>query len=307
MNPSKFLRSALTLITFLLIAGCTLRQNGIAPNFTPVPVSTATFAPAATPVPTDIPAPASAPTSAAVTPTAAPSEATLQPATAAAQAYASALQAGDFTAAAGMLSNFSLTAAQITGSSAAASLATQKAAGAAWSGFEIQPAQPFDPHTALVKVRFQAAVKDAKTGQVTQQTRDEVWPLRLEDGAWRYNWQNLIDTRTLDVKEAVTAGMTVKPLRMERYTDRIVLTLLVQNGTNDAIVWGSPSEVISTFHFGEKSVAGDKNRLIFDRLRSYPDTEITVSGLFSTYPDSVELRKFTNYNVAPWFNFPLTS
>ncbi|HEX9012398.1 MAG TPA: hypothetical protein VF813_02735, partial [Anaerolineaceae bacterium] len=100
MNPSKFLRSALTLITIILIAGCTLRQTGIAPNFTPVPVSTATFAPAATPVPTDIPAPASAPTSAAVTPTAAPSEDTLQPATAAAQAYAAALQAGDFTAAA---------------------------------------------------------------------------------------------------------------------------------------------------------------------------------------------------------------
>jgi hypothetical protein len=136
---------------------------------------------------------------------------------------------------------------------------------------------------------------------------DEYWPIRSEMDGWHYNWGNLIDFKTLDVAERLVSGNTVKPLMLSRYSDRIVLTLLVQNSNSEAVVWGlTPSETVSTFYFGDQVVEGEKERFIFDTLRSYPDTHVTVKGLFNNFPDKVELRKFKNSGTVPWFTFLLT-
>ena len=297
--PSKIF---LSLAAAMLLSGCVFSTRpGTA---TPVPEASSTPLPVATAAPlqpTAVPSPL--PTAAAA---ATPTETSGGQAAAkkAAQDFASALEAGDYAAASKMVSTFSLTNSQMTSGDVQADLSA-RAAGGKWSGFEVKGTRVFDPQTILVEVAFQAPIQDVRTGKMSESAADELWPMRLENDAWRYNYLNLIDTRTLDVKEATYGGMTVKPLRMARYSDRLELSLLVQNATNEAIVWGWPSETVATFHFGSQTVEGEKNRLIFDSLRSYPDAVITVKGLYPAYPDSVELRKFKTAQQ-PWFNFQLT-
>ena len=132
---------------------------------------------------------------------------------------------------------------------------------------------------------------------------DEWWPIRLESGQWRYNRNNLIDYQTLDVPVQTTAGLTVKPRQIARYTDHLRLTLLVQNQTNEAIVFGQPNEVMATFLFGDKPVETRNTRLIFEPHRSYPDTAIDLQGMYETFPDGIILRKWKGLQVKPWFEF----
>jgi hypothetical protein len=304
------MKKSLASIVFCLIlaaslAGCaqgTPAQQSAAPA-TSAPTAAPTKAPTTPPQPTAVPTVAPEPTSAET----AAANTALGEAKQIAQNYAAALQSGDFAAASKLLSSFSLTSAQMTAGDAADALAAQKTKGAAWSNFQVGDAKEFAPKTVLVHVTYDLAGKDAKTGAATKTAVDEYWPVRSEMDGWHYNWGNSIDFKTLDVAERLVSGNTVKPLMLSRYSDRIVLTLLVQNSNNEAVVWGlTPSETVSTFYFGDQVIEGEKERYIFDTLRSYPDTHITVKGLFTSFPEKVELRKFKNTGTAPWFTFLLT-
>jgi hypothetical protein len=296
IQPMKTLFQTLILLSFLfLLAAC---QGSPTPK--PVPTS---LPPANTPAPAALstqPAVTEAPTP---TQTALPSAApTLDPAEQAIQEYAAALQAGDFRAAAALLSNFSLMVDEMTRSAASDELQLRMAR-EKWSGFQVKETRPFNEKTILVHVTYQVETKDPKTGQSSQAAVDELWPVRLEYGKWLYNRGNVIDYHTLDVLEHTTAGLTVKPRRLTRYSDRMRLTLLVQNQTNDPIVLGQTNEVMAAFLFGDQKVEAEKTQLIFDTLRSYPDTAIEVKGLFANYPDGVVIRQWKNIQVAPWFTF----
>jgi hypothetical protein len=241
---------------------------------------------------------APAPTETAL-PTAAP---TIDPAVQTVQKYAAALQAGDFHAAAALLSNFSLMVDRMTSSEASDELQLRMAR-ERWSDFQVKETRPFNEKTTLVHVTYQVQTKDAKTGQSIQTQVDEMWPVRLEYGKYLYNRGNLIDYHTLDVLEHTTAGLTVKPRRLTRYSDRIRLTFLVQNQTNDPIVLGQTNEVLAAFLFGDQKIEAEKTQLIFDTLRSYPDTVLEVKGLFDHYPDGIVIRQWKNIQVSPWFTF----
>lgn len=244
--------------------------------------------------------PAKAQPTATAVPTAVPT-ATTDNAVKTVQAYFDALQKQDFTAASKQISSFSLLIAQMTNGDAADAL---KAQAAQWSGLQVKDAQTFDDNTVLVHVLYQLTTKDAKTGKDTVTPMDELWPVRLEVGKWLYNWNNIIDFHTLDVQQQSTAGLLIMPLQLIRYSDHIALKMLVQNSTNEPIVLGQTNEVMAAFHFGDKVVEGDQStRLIFDSLRSYPNTIINVKGLFTSYPDSVVIRQWKNVKVAPWFTF----
>jgi hypothetical protein len=307
-------------IAILLLAGCQMRQNlrgGIGAN--PQPTFTG-IAPSSNPV--EAPALADTPTSQPTPTEAAPTPAPTDGAVNAVKAYFNALESQDFEAASKLVSRFSLLAAEMTAGDVAAALSAERANGARWSALEVKEAQVFDPKTVLVHVTYRvasnppattvtpvpnaAATQDPKNGQETTTERDELWPVRLENGSWLYNWQNLIDFHTLSTKEKTTAGLLVKPTRLTRYSDRVSLTLLVQNSTNEAIVLGQPNETLATFFFGDEKVEAEKTRFIFDRLRSYPDTVLDVKGLYPRYPDSVEIRRWKNYQTPPWFTFLLT-
>jgi len=246
--------------------------------------------------------------SSAATATPAPTTSALptpDPAAAAVQEYRDALQSGNFEAAANLLSSYSLMVEEMTRTQAGEELQIRMTR-EKWSGFQILDTRTANEKTVLVRVTYQLEQQDAKTGEITRSQVDALWPVRLENGKWLVNHGNLIDFHTLDVPEQTTAGLTVKPRQLTRYSDRIRLTLLVQNQTNDPIFLGQANEVMAAFFFGEQQVEAEKTRLIFDRLRSYPDVVIEVKGLFDRYPDGVVIRQWKNLDVAPWFAFQLT-
>jgi hypothetical protein len=224
------------------------------------------------------------------------------PAAAVAEKYQASLQSGEFKAAAEMLSSFSLTVFDMTHSEASDILQTHMAH-EKWSDFQIKETRSFNDKTVLVHVVYKAETDDPKSDENTLSDVDALWPVRLENGEWRYNLGNLIDFHTLDVPTQTTAGLTVRPRMLIRYSDRIVLSMLVQNQTNEPIVLGQPNEIMATFLFREQQIEAEKNQLIFDRLRSYPDVKIEAKGKFDAYPDGVVIRQWKGLKVAPWFTF----
>jgi len=227
---------------------------------------------------------------------------TIIPAAVTVMQFAEAVKNSDFETAAGLFSNFSLMIAKMTRSEAAVLLQSQMAS-KQWVDFKVMDTRSFNEKTVLVHVTYSLNTKDPKTGESTSTVADELWPVRLENGMWLYNRENLIDFHTLDVAARTTAGLTLKPRQLTRYSDHLSLTLLAQNQTNEPIVLGQGNEIMALFLFGEMKVEAEKARFIFDKLRSYPDTVIIVKGEFGSYPDGVIIRQWKNYKTDPWFNF----
>lgn len=255
------------------------------PTQAPVIVETPTAAPS----PTDLPQPTA-------TATALPDTAKAEQA---AQDYFSLLEKADFDQASDQVSAFSLMVFNLTRGEAASQLKTEKANGAQWSDFKILDSRTFNDLNVLVHVTFNEQSKEGTTA------RDELWPFRLENGAWRYNWNNLIDYHTLDADPKTTNGITVMPTQVMRYTDRVELVMLIQNRTNDPVVFGQVNEILGTFHFGDHEVGAEKAQFILNPLRSVPDAKLAAKGLYESYPDSIEIRKWKSYNVTPWYVFQL--
>lgn len=307
MNPKMRMILAGALMAVILTA-CQV-ANAATPTFSPAsgqpsqgsqppsssPASSAAYpTAAATAVPTT--APTAAPT--AVSPTAA--------AVQAAQDYFATLQKGDFAAASRLVSAFSLTASKLTAADVVEALTVKQQAGAAYSTLQVLGSEVFNSNTVLVHVSYTLSTRDAKTGQMVTSTVDEQWPFRLEQKKWLYNWTNIIDFKTLSSETKLSNGLAITPLQLTRYSDKIELTVLAQNSLNEAVVIGQTNQTLAVFHFGSQSVNAVNTRYVFDTHRSYTDVTIDVSGLFTSYPDSVEIVKYVNYQTAPWFTFALT-
>ncbi len=209
------------------------------------------------------------------------------------------LESGNFEQAADQLSTFSLMVFKMTRGDAASAMQRIKFDGGNWSDLQIVENKPFDEHTVLVHVTYTFTVDEV------EEARDEFWPVRLENDTWRYNWDNLIDYHSLQVTPQTANGVTVKPVQVNRFSDRIQLVMLVQNRTNGAVVFGQENEVLGTFRFGEQTVEADKTKIVLNPLRSVPDVKLEVKGLWESYPEAVEIRKWKSYNVEPWYVFQL--
>jgi hypothetical protein len=223
----------------------------------------------------------------------------------AAQDYFSAVQAGDFSTAADLISSFSRFAFQKTSGDFTDAFIEQKQKGVTWSDLKINETQPLDAQTILVHVTYQTTSPDVKTGKTSPTTTDEFWPMRLENGAWRVNWNLLIDFKTLTLPPKTANGLTIVPLQLTRYSNRITLSLMAQNSTAEVIVLGQPNQVLATFHFGDKTVDAEQTQTIVESLRTNSNVLISVKGLFNTYPDTVDLIKYKNYPTQPLFTFSL--
>jgi hypothetical protein len=129
----------------------------------------------------------------------------------------------------------------------------------------------------------------------------------MENNRWLVNRNNLIDFQSLAVDEQTMAGLRVRPVQMARYSDHMALTLLVQNTTNDTIVFGQTNEILAAFTFKDQTVEAVKNQMIFQRMHSYSDATIEVEGLFTSYPEQVIIRQWKNLKVAPWFDFKFSN
>lgn len=216
--------------------------------------------------------------------------------------YADLLQAGEYHQAASLTSTFSLSALNLTSADVEWQLQSLMLA-EKWSAFKVTGSRPLDERTHLVNVRYLLSRANPAEGQAAEEPVEALWAVRSENGAWRINHTGLIDFRLLHVREQTTAGLTVKPRLLLRYTDRVELVMLVQNQTSDPIVLGQANEILATFFFAEDQVQANQTQFIFDRLRSYPETTLVAPGLFEQFPDGVEIRRWKNYNVAPWFTF----
>lgn len=237
----------------------------------------------------------------------------------AAEVYFTAVSEGNSEEAAAMLSTFSLAVFQITRGDAIEALQAQKIKGVRWADFQILGTQPFGEQTILVHVTYQETTRDTPTATPTIAAQatpaspetaaptaiDALWPMRLESEAWRYNWNNVIDFRTLDADAQTMNGITILPTQLIRYSDRIKLSMLIQNRTNEAVVFGQVNETLGTFSFGEETILAEKTQWILNPLRAMPDATLEMKGLFTSLPDMVEIRKWNNYDVEPWFVFPL--
>jgi hypothetical protein len=308
MNTKMIRTSLIMLLALLLLAGCQLSRrlsptSQTAASAQLTPVSTVqTLTPLPRPTKTPLPAP---------TATQDPLKVQAELAETRVKEYFSALEKQDFEKAADQVSTFSLTVFDMTRGDAVSFLGQQRADGTAWSDLEVVETTPADQQSQLVHVKYTLAgktvAKDAKAGATTEtkDTRDEVWVVRLEAGDWKINWNNLIDYRTLDVDAQTLNGVTVKPVQANRFPDRIQLVMLVQNRTNAPVVFGQVNEILGTFYFSGQAIEAEKLQFVFNPLRSVPDFKLEVKGSFTTYPDSVEIRKWKTYNVKPWFTFQL--
>ena len=290
-----------SIATLVLLASCQLGSR-VAKN-TGAEITQTSNAAEATLTVTPIPAPTLTATSdVTATPTKDPS---LQAAETTVENYFTDLKSGDFSGASQLVSDFSLMVNSMTAGDVASALTQQSLDGTVWSGLQIKDSQVFDDKTVLVHVVYQLASVDAKTGKNNTAAQDELWPVRLENGKWLYNWTNVIDFKTLGLDYKQTDGLTIAPLQITRYTDKLRLSVMAQNSTNDPIIIGQTNQILATFHFGDQSVDATDTRYYFDRLRTYENVNIDVPGLFTSYPDSVDIVKYKDYNVAPWFTFNL--
>lgn len=293
-----------TIVLIGMLLGMGLSACGAAPRPVPTLAPTATTSVAAV---TPLPAPTQPGPAAAASPAASPTETAPagQPAVDTAQAYFDALQKGDYQAAGSLISRYSLLPDNLAPGDAVAELQTQMT-GQKWSDLRVLGSQAVDARTVLVHVSYRLTVRDAQSGKETVSTPDEQWPVRQENGQWRYNRGNLVHYHSLDLPAQTTAGLTIQPKLLARYADRMRLVFLAQNGTNEAIVLGQPSEVLAAFVFGDQKVEAATPHLIFDRLRSYTSAAIEVKGWFVHYPQAVEIHRWKNYNEPPWFTFQLS-
>lgn len=306
-QPVSHLLYALIAISLIsgLLAGCARYQNGAVSTDAVnsgassggLTVASPTVQPTDTPQVTPSPRPSPTPTATAVPSTAQAVETV--------QAYFAALEKSDFPTAVKQLSTFSLAVFNMSRSEAISALQSMKVNGGQWSQLEVLDSREFTPETVLVHVRYQYTSLDPKTKQPVTSPRDELWPVRNESGVWHYNWGNLIDFRTLTVDAQTLSGITILPQSLMRYSDRIQLVMMMQNNTNQPFVFGQANEILAQFHFGDKVVPAQKTQIILQPLRTTPNVTLDLPGLFETYPDSVEIRKWQNLNTPAWFVFNL--
>ncbi|HSV85157.1 MAG TPA: hypothetical protein VLH85_01185, partial [Levilinea sp.] len=281
----------------VILQACLPRPGGAAVVATPTAGDESAALPAAarTPRSTATPAPSS-------TPSPDPLGKNIAQAEAAVRAYFNAVSAGDLQTAVGWVSSFSLMIHHMTPADATSELLAWKIAGEAWSDFEILETTSLNEQTMLVRVSYTVSGEE---NEGAHQVKEAVWPVRLEAGQWRYNWNNLIDVRRLVATAQTVNEITLLPREMKRYSDRIVLDLLVQNRSTGLVVFGQANETLGTFYFGNQAVVAEQTRWVLNPLRAAPSTTLEIRGLFETYPDRVAIRSWDQHNVDPWYVFDL--
>ncbi len=242
-----------------------------------------------------------------------------------AKAYFADLQKKDFTAASKLISIVSLSYAGLTRTQAASSLQAQSLAGTTWSNLQIVDSQVFSDDTILVHVTYTVGATTATetataaatpgiaanaTAQPSASTatavqKDETWAFRLESGSYLYNWENFIDTKTVDVDAQTVNHITLQPTQLVRFTDRLELHFMMQNKTSDVVYFVQSYDTLAVFHFGDTAVEAKNsdNKIVISGLRTSYDEKIVVKGLYASYPTWVEIKKWTGYVPNPWYTF----
>ncbi len=206
----------------------------------------------------------------------------------AAEAYCRLLLAKDADALAQQYSTYSLTLTAAKREELADRLLAGWAKDGAVSACVVGKATVVSETGALVDVRLSYA--DVKASNHT-------WAFYYEDGRWRPNWQNVIDQRRVYLQDVPREGVSVKLLRMVRYSDHLDLVLMVRNNTDQTVVWGGGSAPKLTTWIGGVGEDFKGKAEIFLAQQSYPELTVSFDGWFKQYPEKVDLRYF---HTAKW-------
>jgi hypothetical protein len=296
MNKKLLQFSSIILLAALLLSGCQFGARRQAGSTTPTLVAVDSAADQVTATPQPSPTRKVRPS---ITPSQDTSKAQLAQAEQAAHTYFDALSKGNLEAAVEQVSQYSLMVFGITSGDAVSELQQQKAAGSTWSDLSVLDSRVFDPKTILVHVRYTITTKDQADA------KDELWPMRLESTAWHYNFHNLIDFRTVEVDAKSVYNITVKPTQMNRYSDHIELVMMMQNSQTETLVLGQTNEILGNFYFSGLAVEAEKTKIVLIPQRTKTDAILAVKGLYTEYPDTIEIRKWRDYKEKPWFTFAL--
>jgi hypothetical protein len=304
MKKTTILLFTVTILAALTLGACQAPpveepvaavEEHLAATATEVPVK-----PTATAVPTETEEP---------TATVDPVQQELKEAELVAASYFEAVMNGESDAAADYLSRFSLVVFEMTRDDAVEVLQARRADGEEWSDLEIKDVELFTDNTVLVSVAYTRSTpvedEDAEEGAMLSVPVEEVWAVRLENDEWLLNWNQLIDFKTMSASSQTINNVTVLPTELLRYTDHIELQTLIQNRSRETVVFGQTNETLGTFYFGKDAVVADDTRCILAALRTNTDCVLSIQGLYEEYPEQVEIRKWKNYDVDPWYTFLL--
>ena len=149
----------------------------------------------------------------------------------------------------------------------------------------------FDDQTMLVHLLMKE-----QTGEQEPQYYDGWQALRLEEGQWLINWNDVIDALPLVVEAQTVSGVTIQPTQLLRYTDKIRLVFNVGNANKRAAFWDLAGQKVSTFFIADQAVSVrgvNETPFMIDAESAYTAAYAELPGLQATYPTGVDLTNWT--------------
>lgn len=270
--------------TLLLIAGLACQMTQISEK-TVTPTSQSASA-TSTPV---IEIPTSEATLAQATPTSEPQKAVspvIDKPEDAEAAYLEALKQRDFEQVAALVSDYSISVDGVSRRDVVSFFEKKDFDGWKLVDYRVKESRLLDDQSALVYV-----MTKEQSGEGEPQSDDFWVAIRKENGQWRVNWALLVDELVLNVESQTVNNVSIQPMKIIRYTNKMRLFMRVENANDRGCFWGWVNDEIATFHFGDQPV-GVSGSLGIEPDRTYPDVYVDINGFYETYPMAVSLSKW---------------
>lgn len=200
-----------------------------------------------------------------------------------AKKYYEALVSKEFEEAVNYLSDYSLSLSGTTRQQVVSYFEQQDFKGWRMVDYRVLETKELGADVVIVRV-----LTKEQAGNNDPQTYDFWVALRKEEERWRLNWNLIVDDVVLNVEPQTVNDVTVQPLRIARYTDRLVLVLKIENNSDRKHFWGWAGEKIASFRFGNR-IVDVIGRLEIEPSRTYPDAWVKVDGFYDVYPSTVSL------------------
>src|SRR5579859_3772872 len=217
------------------------------------------------------------------------------PAQAAVVAYFKAWRAGDIDTMVGMFSDYSIGILGATRADLRASIAKLDLQGVRILDYKLIDTKTVSDETQIIRVEDSVSTTEQKAHVV-----DTWFAVRNEHGSWKINAsdandQSLVDDLQLGVLPQTIDGVTVQPLRLERFVSYTKIIFSVDNQTPQTVNWGFGSDIRATLHLPDRTLlqATDPIQpILFAAETNYPDAVTTILGYLSSWPSSLQLSNW---------------
>lgn len=126
--------------------------------------------------------------------------------------------------------------------------------------------------------------------------------LMKEKGQWKVNWGNVLDEREITSSGQTVRKVTVQPVKMVRYVDRVQVHFNTKNDADMTVYWGFLNDPIGTLTYAGESAlkavaspdSGNIEGPVFVESNAASELIIiTFFGMRSTAPATLELTGWT--------------